>query len=199
MSQWNLIVELKSYWHAGGGRGGGMVADAVVHRDATGLPVLPGKHLKGLLRDALERAERFGWDGFDGVASRLFGKRTEESIADEAPGSGCLRVADACLPTEIALWLGGCGEGKALLPGLFRTLHTTAVDQSTGSAKGKSLRGIEVTVPLRLSAGIEPIRGRQPPPDWLDRIETVLPLIDAVGAQRSRGLGRAVLTLERVT
>ncbi|HFD17048.1 MAG TPA: hypothetical protein ENJ38_12200 [Rhodospirillales bacterium] len=205
MTTATLEIDIRSYWHAGGGRGAGAVLDAVVHRDPDGLPVLPGRHLKGLLRDALARAEAWGWPGCPaGSAEALFGKpaRERQEGKDDRPAPsvpGCLRVSDATLPVEVAEWLACDDEkhgGKPLLPHLFRSLYATAVDHETGTARDKSLRGIEVVVPLTLRSHIEPVPGTTPPPDWTDRIRTALPLVDAVGAHRNRGLGRAVLMLK---
>ena len=112
MNAYTLSIEVRSYWHAGGGRGGGLVVDAVVHRDADGLPVLSGRHLKGLLRDALERAQAWGWfSDSPGIAARLFGQRTETIETGTIPECGCLRVSDARLPGELASWLRGEDSG----------------------------------------------------------------------------------------
>jgi len=189
-----LTVDLKNYWHAGGGRGAGSVYDAIVHRDSDGLPVLPGRHLKGLLRDACIRAEAWGWKGFEpGATASLFGQVTE-ATSSRPPKPGSLRVSDAVLPDDVARWLAA--DGQDYLPHLFRGLYSTAVEHETGTANEHSLRGMEVTVPLSLTAVIEPIPGKQPPKDWSQRIGCILSLIDAVGAHRSRGLGRVVLTVE---
>jgi len=189
-----LTVDLKNYWHAGGGRGAGSVYDAIVHRDSDGLPVLPGRHLKGLLRDACIRAEAWRWKGFEpGTTASLFGQATE-AASSRPPKPGSLRVSDAALPDDVARWLAAAGQDY--LPHLFRGLYSTAVEHETGTAKEHSLRGMEVTVPLSLTAVIEPIPGKQPPKDWPQRIGSILSLIDAVGAYRSRGLGRVVLTVE---
>lgn len=192
MTAATLQIDLKGYWHAGGGRGAGAVLDAVVHRDPNGLPVLPGRHLKGLLRDALARAEAWEWEGFaPGIAERLFGRPADDNRPSEL---GALRISDATLPAELAAWLAG-EPGRRHLPHLFRSLYATAIDHDAGTARNKSLRGIEVVVPLALTARIEPVPGSTPPQDWKARIEAALPLVDAVGAHRARGLGRAVLTL----
>lgn len=197
MNHLDLKLELKGYWHAGGGRGAGSVYDAVVYRSAEGLPLLAGRHLKGLLRDALWRAENWNWEGFQqGITSTLFGGRPEES-GDTPPKPGLLRVGDATLPDDVAKWL--CSkEGQALRPGLFRGIYSTAVEHDTGMAKDHTLRGIEVTVPLTLNARIEPIgSGEKLPGGWQRLIEKVLPLIEAVGAHRSRGLGRVIIRVDR--
>ncbi len=48
-----LKFRLSSYWHIGSGAGGDAVADSLVNRDAQGLPTIPGRTIKGLLRDAM--------------------------------------------------------------------------------------------------------------------------------------------------
>ncbi len=197
MSAATLYIDIRHYWHAGGGRGAGAVLDAVVHRDPNGLPLLPGRHLKGLLRDALTRAEAWEWEGFaSGTAEQLFGRPADGNQPSEP---GALRVTDATLPGDVAAWLASDNNdkgGKCYLPYLFRSLYATAIDHESGTARDKSLRGIEVTVPLTLSARITPVPGREPPEGWPGLLAAVLPLIDAVGAHRSRGLGRAVLRIE---
>lgn len=189
-----LNIHFASYWHAGGGRDAGSVLDAIVQRDAHGLPVIPGRHIKGLLRDALERAEHWGWEGFDGLPATLFGDRSE-TAASATPRAGCLRVSDGMLPVSISAWLGS-EQGAPLRPGLFRSVYATAVDGDSGVAKDHSLRGIEVTVPLDMTSSIETIPGHKAPQNWPARLQEVLPLIDAIGAYRSRGLGRVQLQLE---
>ena len=191
-----LIVDIQGYWHAGGGRGAGAVLDAVVHRDSRGLPVLPGRHLKGLLRDALERAEAWGWDGFQGLADALFGQNSETTQSGAPPLPGSLRIGDAGLPHDLAAWLGASEKGRELRQGLFQAIYATAVDPVSGTALDHSLRGMEVVVPLKLEAIVSGVPGQQPPAGWQERIREVLPLVNAVGAYRTRGLGRACLSLE---
>ncbi len=188
-----LRIDLRSYWHAGGGRDGGAVHDAVVHRDPDGLPVLPGRHIKGLLRDAVTRAGHWGWPGFEALAERLFG---HAGTAGEATSPGCLRVSDGCLPRAVSAYLTASEEGRSMQAEMFRSLYATAVTAS-GVARDHSLRGIEVAVPMTLWATVETLPGYEAPEGWQQRLEQVLPLIDSVGAYRSRGLGRVALRLEK--
>ncbi|WP_297475560.1 RAMP superfamily CRISPR-associated protein [Ferrovum sp.] len=192
-----LQICVRSYWHSGTGRGLGAAVDAAAYRDADNLPALPGRHIKGLLRHALEQARFWGWKGHaDGILVRsLFGQRTEQVSSGQIPSPGMLRVSDARLPAELCAWLTVDKHG-AQRAALFRVLQSTAVDEATGSARDWSLRGIEVVVPLDLQASVEPISGTGLPSDWPERLREVLPLIPAVGGHRTRGLGRAQLTLE---
>ncbi len=81
--------------------------------------------------------------------------------------------------------------------GLYRPIFSTAIGHKTGTAEEKSLRGIEVIVPLTLQVELEFVESSQHPlsAKWIDVLRPALHLIRAVDAHRSRGLGRAVLKL----
>ncbi len=68
-----LTIEIHAYWHAGSGRGEGMGLDATVVRTRGGLPYLPGRTLKGLMRDASQLAENLGHLQPVGRTEWLFG------------------------------------------------------------------------------------------------------------------------------
>ncbi len=186
-----LKIDIQSYWHPGTGSGRGSDVDAVTHRDAQGLPLLPGKTLKGILRDAVSRWEQFTkTSNAPSLAEQLFGAGAD---ADEK-WSGSVRVSDAVLADDIRYYLL---EDKNLVTGLYRSIHATAIEHDTGTAVNKSLRGIEVIVPLTLYATLDEVpNAKYPVANWQKTIEQSLGLIQAIGAHRTRGLGRAVVTLE---
>jgi len=47
-------IELFSYWHCGSGLSAGADVDSLVIKDAKGMPFVPGKTIKGLIREAAE-------------------------------------------------------------------------------------------------------------------------------------------------
>ncbi len=201
-----LLIDIRSPWHAGTGRGSGSHLDALVRRDPLGLPLLPGRSLKGLLRDAVYRASQLGWYGptADGLAfvQEAFGTRSgAEAIEPEDVTAGRLRVGDACLREEVRQYLRHPDttepERAALASTLVMDLYSTAMDETTGVALSHSLRGIEVAVPLMLEATLD----WQCAQDgiWREQLRRALPLLSAVGSQRSRGFGRARVTLEEHT
>lgn len=191
MTTHTLCIDIRSYWHPGTGRGSGFHLDAVTHEGADGLPRLPGRSLKGLLRDAVYRAESWGWEKVPpGSTDSLFGPM---GAAGTTTTFGLLRVADATLPTQVASYLADKGEGSKLIPGLYREHFSTAIDPATGVATSRSLRGMRVVVPLLLEAEISTVPGVEGLSDWRARLSAALPLINAVGAHRSRGFGWAVL------
>ncbi|WP_295888514.1 RAMP superfamily CRISPR-associated protein [uncultured Thiohalocapsa sp.] len=192
MSAARLSIDIRGDWHPGTGAASGFHLDARAHVGADGCPRLPGRTLKGLLRDALWRAEHWGWTQVPaGSTDALFGTKADD---EQHSTPGLLRVSDATLPEAVRAYLAG-DEGAPLRDGLFREHFSTAIDDSTGVALGRTLRGMQVVVPLTLAAHISEVPGVAPVPDWPDRLAGVLPLVNAVGASRTRGFGRAVLTL----
>src|SRR5690554_6874870 len=110
--QHDLQIELHGFWHAGSGRSAGALADALVQKSADGLPVIGGRHIKGLLRHALVKAEALGW--FAGVQLPAGPAQTLETLlfgsANQQEGRfatlpGMLIVSDAALPNNEADWL----------------------------------------------------------------------------------------------
>lgn len=207
-----LTIELLDLWQAGSGRGAGQHIDSVPVLDSADLPYLPGRTVKGLLRDAVRHLETIGAlkeldariraDALVNVSSItnwLFGTRheSEEAAFETGPGSrfntvaGKIWVSDARLSQSLQQAIE---KQQGIRSALFHDVYSTAIDSDTGQATDQSLRSIRVAVPMTLSAPIEVGHIHA-----LDIIEAALPLIDAVGSQRTRGLGRCVWTLKRET
>lgn len=193
-----LKIEIKNYWHPGTGRGQGSRLDATTHRNTQGIPCLPGRTIKGLVRDAVQRWEEFGGyapipTGSPSITAQLFGPQSDDS---NATWPGLLRFTDGELPKADVQYLA---KNNSLLAGLYRHHFATAIDHATGTSIDTSLRGIELVIPLTLWATIDLVpdaKYRDLQTTWAELVKQALPLIQAVGAHRSRGLGRAVVTLE---
>ncbi|MFK8016970.1 MAG: RAMP superfamily CRISPR-associated protein [Gammaproteobacteria bacterium] len=188
-----LNIDIRTYWHAGTGRGQGVVLDAVCHRDRDGLPELAGRHIRGLVREAVESAEALGMYGnssTQNITQTLFGSRSDGTLESI---SGVLRFSNGVLPLadrEALL------TNPHLIDRLFDKLFSTAINSQTGAALSHSLRGIEVVIPVKLECRIQTIPGVSDVPDqWSKMLKEALPFVRAVGASRNRGLGRAELTL----
>jgi hypothetical protein len=180
-----LELELLDFWHCGSGKGSGDFLDARADRDAAGLPFVPGRLLKGLLREALARCEAYGHVA-PGSTGALFGAALAE--AGEALEPGSLRVSDARLPEALRVWLR-TPDSVLYRQALSRELYAPAA----GSARGR--QGLEAIVPVSLEAELRSLGDPAPPPDWRERIALALPLVGALGAGRSRGLGRCTLRI----
>ncbi|OGT90059.1 MAG: hypothetical protein A2286_03420 [Gammaproteobacteria bacterium RIFOXYA12_FULL_61_12] len=196
---YRLKFDIQGYWHPGTGRGQGSHLDATTYRNAQGLPSLPGRTVKGLVRDAVNRWESFGGyplgdSGKPGITDQLFGPYGAEGTHT---WPGLLRFSDAMLPKDDVALLS-LAENQALRDGLYRSHFSTAIEHESGTADEKSLRGIELVIPLALYAEVDLATNAaygELEKQWPDLLRQALPLVRAVGAHRSRGLGRAVVTL----
>lgn len=195
MKALELQVHLHSYWHAGTGRGDGKRADAVVATNRVGLPYLPGRTLKGLLRFATATASTIGvvrdetaslWFGTE-LAGRVDRAADLEGERRYATRAARLRVSSATLGEAWDAWASSAGQRERSM--LFETLSATAIDSTRGVAVDRTLRTIEVAVPMTLTARITgPDEG-----SWLTELPMVLPLIRSLGSGRTRGLGRVTV------
>ena len=60
MLRTTMILKMQGYWAVGSGKGGGNEVDNRIDRDSEGLPYIPGKMLKGLIKDACNRLNQSG-------------------------------------------------------------------------------------------------------------------------------------------
>lgn len=155
-------IRFYTYWHCGSGLSGGSSADALVVRDEEGLPYVPGRTIKGHLREA---AEILGNQAF---VSECFGE------SDDKPG--CCHFTDAFLPYEVE-------KGKRHY--LYDRLSMTAIDPESGTAKDDTLRSIEAVVPLELEGEVIGV-----PQKYLDEMKRTMGMVKRIGLRRHRGLGR---------
>lgn len=199
--QQSLHIELLDLWRAGSGRGEGKHLDAVPVTDANGLPYLPGRTVKGLLRDAVWKLETMGaladWPLPSGAMQWtrvLFGSRDgQENSSATAPQTrfnsdpGCVWVSDARLPSALAQSLK---SNRSLLSSLYHDVSSTAIDNRTGQALNHTLRSHRVCVPMSLTASVESTHV-----DAVRILSSALPLITSLGAHRTRGFGRCLWTM----
>ena len=183
MRNYKVTVEILSYWHAGSGHGAKGDLDATVLRDARGLPYLPGRSLKGLLREGMRHAALQSGN----EADALFGKPAADgNPSGSKPGS--LRFSDARLPAEAGSALGNDPKLEAQL---FDSVASTALDDS-GQARDHSLRVVEVTVPMTLEATIT----QTGEGDALETLGEAASFIRSLGSHRHRGLGRCRIQVQ---
>lgn len=192
-----LHLDIRDLWHAGSGRGSGRYLDAVVVTDTTGLPYLPGRQLRGVLRDALSTLQDWGHTAA-GTVERLFGHEAEvqsDALRYRKSHPGCLAIGNAQLDEPERLWLVS-DENVSLRKHLFMEVFSTAIDSRTGVAADASLRGIQVAVPVQLIApvALESSSVEIATADW-QALQLAARAVRHIGAHRSRGYGRVLLTL----
>lgn len=184
MVQATITFKFSSYWHAGTGRGEGARLDAVVARTADGLPLLPGRSVKGLMREGVQILED-GGHVQAGTTARLFGAAAAEHDRrfDSTPGE--LRFSDAVLDDPSVLGLSADARS-----GLFDEVASTRIAEN-GLAQDETLRRIEVAVPLTLHAVAESDQDGA----WIGVLTQAAPLVRAAGSGRHRGMGRVSVTV----
>lgn len=186
-----ITINFIDYWHAGTGSTGKGDADMTTFRDDWGCPAMPMSQVKGILR---ETAETFGLLS-DAEINSFFGQRSETGkyVAQES----CISfIGNALLADDQRNWLGD-NKNKAYRDSLYSNQKSTAINKTTGTAKSNSLRSIEVVVPLTLQKTVSWIEG-EPPPDWIDKLDTICAMTPSLGKAVHDGFGRAVVTCKGV-
>ncbi len=191
MKKARITFEMLSYWHMGSGTGEGANVDAVVVKDAAGLPYIPGRTVKGVLREAVLCAEELNLVPA-GTTERLFGTRSQTANRFETK-PGALRFSNATLGGEMAAWAAE-PMNAGTVAGLYRQVSSTCIDER-GMAKDDTLRRIEVAVPVALQAQVT---GPTDHGDWLTALAASAPFIRGGGAHRHRGLGRVAVNIKEV-
>jgi CRISPR/Cas system CSM-associated protein Csm3 (group 7 of RAMP superfamily) len=182
-----LRYQIKFYsdWHAGSGLTAGAASDALALRDEHGLPMIPGKTLKGLLRDsavdlglAQDRAANPSLPDTPEIET-IFGVPHDIDKDTETTQGQCF-FSDAVVSEADRKAIG---TNKAML---FRKLASTAIDEASGTAKEHTLRTIEVAIPIVLEGSIL-LQDEKVSKDLLKRL---LKGVKYLGLNRNRGLGR---------
>ncbi len=193
----HLEIELRSFWRIGSGRGQGALHDATILRDRDGLPYVPGRSLRGLLRDAFAKLE--AWDHLTkGLTVELFGTEGAAALsaANGETRSGTVAVSNAVLSPQVRAKLLDSGDmASTMREALTRTVYATAIEEETGSAKDHSLRTDEVAVPMKLYGELELAAdlSREKCDQVMAKLNEALSLITGLGARRNRGFGEVII------
>lgn len=179
-------IHFYSPWHCGSGLSAGACADSLVIKDKDGMPYVPGKTLKGLVREAVEDYASLSNSLSEGSLGKAFGLPAKEEACDDKP-CGKAFFTDAKLDEK---------ETVAIVSNkaqhyLFHNVSYTAIGDD-GIAEDHSLRSIETVVPCTLYAEIYDL-----PDEVADVIGKSLGLIHHIGLNRSRGLGRCDFKVEK--
>lgn len=202
MENITIKISMLGYWYIGTGHEAGAYADSVVLKDVDNLPYIPGKTLKGMFKNAARYCELnedyikvlFGEPGSSLIKNKgSYTMRDLEGI-DELNTSGILSFNSAELTPD---------EKEQISNGnyhdyLYRTVQSTAIDKD-GVAKDKSLRTIEVTIPLTFETEINLDTGKkfqeqyESADEVRKQLKTMAAFITEIGGKRRRGFGRCLV------
>ena len=182
-------LEFFGYWHCGSGLSSGSDLDLLVIKDEAGIPFVPGKTIKGLLREAVEELYTLTKEVEDVTIVKAFGdspKRYSTINADGVDATGCCFFKNAELKQELKEKIKEAQLNKFF----YQSIASTKIDIN-GIAEENSLRRMEVTIPCVLHGEILNV-----PDDIKDLIIKGLKFIKRLGQSRNRGLGRCAFYVQ---
>ena len=171
-----------SNWHCGSGLAAGADTDELVIKDRNGLPYVPGRTIKGLLREAAMMLKQFT-DIPEESINRLFGK------SGDSADYGCrseVSFTNATLSEEEQ----NCIISDKLTKHLYMSVASTAIG-ADGIAEDHFLRKIETTIPCCVHGLIMNVDEKD-----TDVLLQAFRWIKRLGLGRNRGYGRCEITKE---
>lgn len=190
-------ITFHTYWHCGSGLAAGGDADLLVVKDKDGLPFVPGKTIKGLVREAVDLLphEQKATDAYKSVFG-IIAEPSNESKKDEKLQESYRSDAffkDATLSDAERKYIISANLSEHL----YQTISSTAITDE-GIADDNTLRKIQVCVPCELKGSIILDFPENIKTDDIEKmigsINDGLKYIKRLGSWRNRGLGRCTFT-----
>lgn len=183
-----VTIKFYSNWAIGSGKGGNG-KDSVLLLDDNGLPFLPGRTFKGLVRDAFLEC-----GNTEKEAIKLFGHKKNKEVKKENLKSGILRFNSAYLPESFQTL------DTKIKEQLFGTKTSTCLEDNK-QAKDPSLRKNEVCIPVELHTHILVQKDNSELKGGVggnfEKITQALKMLKFLGKKRHRGFGRCEITVEK--
>lgn len=165
-------ISFYSYWQVGSGMSKGTETDSVVLKDDNDLPYIPGRTIKGLLKEIAHILFPN-----DSEFINYFGRHPED---DKKTLSGTARFGDAELDAKTVSGI----KDNNLSSQLYESKTYTALDENK-QAEDFSLRTEEVVIPLELFGSIYKIE-----PGDIEKFKQCFSMLKRLGVKRNRGMGR---------
>ena len=163
-------VTFLDYWHLSSGLSAGAKFDSMVTKDKDNLPYIPGKTIKGLIREMAELTCNKEF------VTKCFGSSSDIGECNFSNAE----IEENTKKTII---------NNSLQNQLFDEIASTKIDEN-GIAESGSLREIEVVVPICLFGEIKNISD-----DYKQEMIKALKKIKRMGLNRNRGLGRCKIEI----
>ena len=167
-------------WHCGSGLAAGADVDSLVIKDRSDLPYVPGKTIKGLVKEALEDLAAFKG------ASPSEKAELDLMLGTEGELTGTLFFTNAELSEEERDLIVAHDASRHL----YRVVSSTKIGED-GTAEEHSLRRMQVAVPCVLKGSILNVQEEK-----LPVLKDALRYIKRLGQNRNRGLGRCTFVVE---
>ena len=161
-------VTFLDYWHLSSGLSAGAKFDSMVTKDKDNLPYIPGKTIKGLIREMAELTCNKEF------VTKCFGSSSDMGECNFSN----VEIEENTKKTII---------NNSLQNQLFNEIASTKIDKN-GIAESGSLREIEVVVPISLFGEIKNI-----PDVYKQEMINAIKKVKRMGLNRNRGLGRCII------
>ncbi|MBQ9275943.1 MAG: hypothetical protein IJ228_14160 [Succinivibrio sp.] len=187
----NIVIEFESDWQVSSGRGDGHLADSVLVRDAAGIPYLPGRAVKGALREGATRlCSLQGRNDLVIAKEEIFGSDSNEIGQNN---SGLIRVSAGRLPQDLLKAFMAVDDRAARAEAVsYLTLNRsqTKLDERR-QAVDRSLRSIECGIAgVSFECEVEIYCADPSREKWLEEyLRCVCAAVKSMGGDRARGLG----------
>lgn len=186
-----LEIMFQSSWHISASMSGGVVADSILVRDEKGIPFIPGRALKGALREGAEVLGQCREDLKDCI-SFYFGSRSDTSSVNQP---GCITISNGEIPSDVYSYLLSKNDvdRDLFVSDMAEVRIQTALED--GQVKTGSLRSIECGIPgIFFKAQLECENSLCKSWD-VEYFKAVCAAVKFIGAGRTKGLGRCVIKL----
>ena len=189
-------IKFHTDWHCGSGLAAGADVDALVVKDKDGLPFVPGKTMKGLVREAIEEMELITGRFNENLFIQAFGNSEDRNADPKLMGKsedydflqkGETFFTNAELSEDMHQAIVSNNAARFM----YRSISSTAIDNE-GIAVEHSLRKMEVVVPCTLHGEIKNVSD-----ELADEVLDALRYIKRLGQNRNRGLGRCTIEGEK--
>lgn len=185
-------IKFHSNWHCGSGLSAGADLDALVIKDKNGLPFIPGKTLKGLIKEALEDIKELSGSHID--LGCILGEEANQKKANKEADQGkpVYDTQGKCFfrNAELEETLRLAIIQQNLQEYLYHSVASTAMEN--GVAKEHSLRKMQVTLPCVLEGEIIDVPDSD---EYYFLFKAAFQYIKRIGLNRNRGLGRCSISI----
>ncbi len=192
-----IKMELLSDAIPGSGEGTAGLVDTDIAHDEFGLPFIPAKRIKGILRESARDLEDVNILP-QGRIEELFGKRGEKI-------GTAFKISDGHLEdhSELRQFLQFCSKTKdkdlsrifnreAVLSFYTYTRSQTSIDAEKGTAQNDTLRTFRV-----LKKGLKFAFDTEFPAEWEADMDKICKVTRKFGISRTRGTGELCLTIDK--
>lgn len=183
MKNLSYSIEFHSLWHCGSGLSAGADIDTLVIKDDSLLPYVPGKTVKGILREAVEDYAAYMKLNVDSTINSVFGHLSPKNSDDIIQGDAFFTNAELSKDEQNYI------KASELQEHLYKAISSTKIDNE-GIAEDHSLRRIEATIPCVLYGKILNVDDK-----LVDVFKKAVGLVKRIGLNRNRGLGRCTINI----